>query len=83
MPLQAQQEVQCASREDMLQMLTGDFDEVRQAIGFSSSNFVMEMYSNEETGSWTMTYTLPDGNMCIIGHGLNYEELNETLEPNL
>lgn len=81
-PVSAQQ-VQCAPRDAMLQLVTGQFGEVRQAIGLSDRDFAMELYSNKETGTWTLTYTLPTLITCIIAHGTSFEETNDSREPNL
>ncbi len=36
-------------------------------------DIVIEMWANEETGTWTLTGRSVDGFMCIFGAGADYE----------
>jgi hypothetical protein len=76
---QAQQGIQCNSREAMVQLISGTYGEVRKALGLSSRNFAMGLYVNDQTGSWTLAYTQPTGVMCIVAHDTNYEEIDEPI----
>jgi hypothetical protein len=39
----------------------------------------MELYASEDTGTWSITMTLPDGMMCLMASGSNYEVVTEEL----
>ena len=39
----------------------------------------MELYAADDTGTWTITMTLPDGRMCRMASGSGYEDLREDL----
>jgi hypothetical protein len=35
----------------------------------------MELFASETSGTWTVTVTLPDGQMCLMASGSNFEAL--------
>ena len=39
------------------------------------------MFASQETGTWTITVTMPNGMMCLVASGEAYETLAEELEP--
>ncbi len=41
----------------------------------------MEIYASDETGSWTIIVTLPDGMACLVAAGQSYEALADALPP--
>lgn len=67
----------CGERDRLITRLAESFGESRQAIGLGANNSVMEVFASTETGTWTITVTMPNGLMCIIATGENYENLNE------
>ena len=75
------QTLACAARDAVVDRLAEDYGEARQAIGLASANQVMEIFASEETGSWTITVTRPDGTTCLVAAGQHYEALDETLTP--
>ncbi len=75
------QSATCAPRENIIEQLSERFGEARQSIGMASGNRVVEMYASVETGTWTLTMTLPDGRTCIIGAGQSFERLDEEATP--
>lgn len=71
----------CAPRDHVIDRLSERFGEARQSIGVTSGNRVVEMYASPETGTWTITMTLPTGITCIIGAGQAWERLDEEATP--
>lgn len=71
----------CAPRESVVDHLSGKFGESRQVIGLSGGEMVMELFASDDTGTWTITVTSPDGRMCIVAAGKSYEAVNEALRP--
>ncbi|WP_204113521.1 hypothetical protein [Shimia biformata] len=69
----------CAPRDVVLERLTGDFGETRRSVGLGNNNVVVEVFASEETGSWSITVTLPDGRTCLVAAGESYQELAEAL----
>lgn len=73
----------CAPREDMVKRLTETYGETRRGIGIARQGAVMEVYASDQSGSWTITVTLPDGITCLIASGQAYEDMAEALPPNV
>ncbi|RMD93682.1 MAG: hypothetical protein D6811_04470 [Alphaproteobacteria bacterium] len=69
----------CAERARVLEQLAGRYGETRQSMGLASNNALIEVFASEETGSWTITMTLPSGLTCLIASGQAYERLREAL----
>ena len=78
---QAQGQPQCAPRAIVLDHLAENFGESRQSIGMSEQGRVMEVFASPETGSWTVTITLPNGMTCLVAAGESFEVLAETPTP--
>ena len=78
-PAAAQQN--CAAREVVLGHLTENFGESRQSIGKAPEGRVVEVFASLETGTWTITITLPDGLTCLVASGEAFEHLAEDLQP--
>ena len=76
----AQQNRQCDDRDRIVEGLASIYGESRQMIGLVK-NGVLEVYGSLETGTWTITVTDPDGTMCLIASGQNFELTNEQLHP--
>ncbi|WP_170385807.1 hypothetical protein [Ruegeria atlantica] len=73
----------CAPREDVMKRLTETYGETRRGIGIARQGAVMEVYASDQTGSWTITVTLPDGITCLVVSGQAYEATVEALPPNI
>lgn len=65
----------CAPRKEVLERLTGGYGETRQSFGLGSEGSVMEIFASEETGTWTITVTLPNGLTCLVAAGRAFELL--------
>ena len=70
---------QCDSRETVTALLADRYDETRRALGIAGQAAVMELLAAEATGTWSITITLPDGRMCLMASGSNYEAVSEGL----
>jgi hypothetical protein len=71
----------CAERAHVVERLAGTYGESRQSIGLAANNQVMEVFANLESGSWTVTVTLPSGLTCLVASGMAFEVLEEPLTP--
>ncbi len=71
----------CAERERVVERLSDTYGESRQSIGLAANNQVMEVFANLESGSWTVTVTLPSGITCLIASGMAYEDIEDALTP--
>jgi hypothetical protein len=70
---------QCDSREAVTALLADRYNETRRSVGIAGQSAVMELFAAEDTGTWSITMTLPDGQMCLMASGSNYETLAEEL----
>lgn len=70
---------QCDSREAVTALLADRYGETRRAVGIAGQSAVMEVYASDTTGTWSITMTLPDGMMCLMASGSNYETLTGEL----
>lgn len=69
----------CAPRPVVLERLAEKFGETRQSIGLGANNAVVEVFASVDTGSWTITVTMPDGMTCLVASGQSFETLAEAL----
>ncbi len=75
----AQQSRNCAPRDTVIERLASRFGETRQSIGLGSQGAVVETFASHDTGSWTITVTMPNGITCLVASGQSFEELAEAL----
>lgn len=70
----------CGKRDTVLTRLSEKFGETRRSLGLGANNGVVEVFANDETGSWTITVTMPDGRMCLVASGQSYEDTIDSLD---
>ena len=70
---------QCGKRDMVVTQLTEKYGETRRGMGVANNNSVMEMFASDASGSWTITVTMPDGQMCLVASGQGYEAMTEEL----
>lgn len=76
------QELECAPRDEVVAGLARNFDENRRFMGLAGDNStVVEIYANDATGSWTLTTSTPDGQMCLTGSGWGFNGEAVPLPP--
>ncbi len=73
----------CAPRDEVIKRLTETYGETRQGIGIARQGAVMELFASDQSGSWTITVTLPNGMTCLVASGQAYEMTAEALPPNV
>lgn len=76
---QARAAPQCADRPQVLETLAQKYGETRRSMGMAADQTVMELFASAETGSWTLTVTLPSGMTCLVAAGQNFEAIAEEL----
>jgi len=78
----AQSARNCAPRDTVVEKLAEGYGETRQSMGLGANNSVVEVFASDETGTWTITVTTPNGVTCLVASGQSYEPLAEALpEP--
>lgn len=80
-PALAQQQQNCGARKTVVDRLTSKYGESRQSIGMAPKGRVVEVFASQETGTWTITVTSPNGVMCLVASGQSYENLDEPVKP--
>lgn len=73
----AQSRAACADRAMVVERLANGYGETRQSIGLGANNAVVEVFASAETGTWTITATMPNGQTCLIASGQAFESLAE------
>ena len=71
----------CSNRDQVVERLATKYGESRQSIGMAPKGRVVEVYASLETGTWTITVTMPNGITCLVASGQSYENLEEPVEP--
>jgi len=65
----------CGERDQIVETLTGRFGETARSWGMGPSGRIVEIYASEETGTWTITITAPNGTTCLVAAGQFWENL--------
>ena len=79
LPGMARAAPQCAPRDTVAASLATQFGEIRRSIGLAQDNTVMELYAAPDTGTWTLTVTMPNGVTCLVAAGTSFEATADTL----
>ena len=77
--VEAQNMRNCAPRDVVVDRLADGYGENRQSMGLGANNQVVEVFASDETGTWTITVTMPNGLTCLVASGQAFEELVEAL----
>jgi len=73
----------CGDRNAIVQRLENNYGEARTGAGLSDGNSSMiEIFASEETGTWTILLTRPDGQSCLVAAGDNWQGGIEALAAN-
>jgi len=74
-PSLAQAQYVCAKRDSMITQLKKKFGESERGIGVSGTEAVIEIWSSEETGTWTIVMTRPNGIACVMAAGDSWTDI--------
>ncbi len=69
----AAQTPNCAPREAVTQKLTG-VGEAQAGIGLAKQGTLIEIWTSDATGTWTVVMTFTNGMSCIMSFGENWIE---------
>lgn len=62
----------CAKRSEIVHMLENAFAEKLSALGLRSELQLMEIWSSDAKGTWTILLTKADGTSCIVASGTDW-----------
>lgn len=65
----------CAAHSDVVRKLADRFGETRTSIGLHKDDAVVEVFSSDATGTWTIVVTGADGMSCLLAAGQRWEQL--------
>ena len=66
----------CADRQTVIERLADRFGERVQSMGLGANNGIVEVFASDETGTWTITITMPDGMTCLVASGQAFETIS-------
>ena len=67
------QSASCAQRDMIVERLASKYGESRQSAGLNQNNGMVEIFASEETGTWTILVTMPNGISCLMAAGKAWE----------
>lgn len=68
----------CGNRGEIVNRLTDGYEEQQTSAGIARNGSLVEVFSST-TGSWTIIYTVPGGQTCLMAVGENWQQLKEPL----
>ncbi|MEM9852412.1 MAG: hypothetical protein AAF761_10500 [Pseudomonadota bacterium] len=71
----AQQRPNCGQRGAVVERLQSKYGETRRSVGLAANNGVVETFASDESGTWTIVITLPNGVTCLVAAGEAFEAL--------
>ena len=69
----SQERTNCAPREAALQQLAERWGETRRSIMLAQDDRLFEVFAADESGTWTILRTTPDGLSCVMASGMAYQ----------
>lgn len=72
--------MQCGEREGVVNnILEGQYGERQMFVALTTADILVEVWGNEETGTWTITSTRPDAPnlICLLAHGEDFMVIPE------
>ena len=66
------QNAQCMPRDTLIETLQSRFGETLTGGGLQSESQLLELWSSQNTGSFTMLLTQPNGISCVVATGKNW-----------
>ena len=71
----------CAPRDVITTKLTDKYSEVLTGGGMQNAKTVLEVWTSEKTGSFTVLVTYANGMSCIVSSGHNWSAVAVAMEP--
>ncbi len=79
---QAQAQMVCGKRADMVEDMRQIYGEVRRGYGVSTNEgSVFEVWASDVTGTWTILKTTPNGLTCVMAVGTGWHDDAGELTP--
>ena len=68
-PGTAAAQMACGQRDSIVSQLQERYGETRRAMGFQEGRGIVEVWASDETGTWTIVITTPQGTTCLVAAG--------------
>ncbi len=59
----------CGDRDSIVEQLETRYGETRRSLGLQRGRGVVETWANDETGTWSIVVTTPQGMTCLMAAG--------------
>jgi hypothetical protein len=76
--LPASAQMVCGTRTEIVNKLSDSYEEQQTSAGIARNGNLVEVFSSRE-GSWTIIYTIPGGQTCLMAVGENWQALKEPM----
>jgi len=70
----------CADRTLIVERLSSKYGETRQSAGLNQNNGMVEVFASDETGTWTILITMPNGKSCLMAAGKAWQGESAAVE---
>ncbi len=77
----AQMNRNCGTRDHVVTRLADKYGETRRSMGLGANNQIVEIFASDETGTWTITVTMPTGMTCLVASGQAFEAVEDDVTP--
>ncbi len=72
LPAQAQTVNNCADRAKITERLTSGYGEKFAGGGLRNADSIFEVWMSDDSGTWTILMTRPDGTACVMAAGTDW-----------
>ena len=73
-PASAEETKNCADRTTITERLTSGYGEKFAGGGLRNAESIFEVWMSDDSGTWTILMTSPDGQSCVMAAGTNWRE---------
>jgi len=73
LPAQAETK-NCADRQKITERLQSGYGEKFTGGGLRNSESIFEVWMSDDSGTWTILMTKPDGTSCVLAAGTDWRE---------
>ena len=75
------QAASCANRDMVVDRLQTQYSEQLTAGGMQTAQSIMEVWTSEDTGTFTVILTSPNGQSCVVATGTHWFTKDAIIEP--
>lgn len=68
----------CGDRADIVNRLSDGYEEQQTSAGIARNGSLVEVFSSPQ-GSWTIIFTVPGGQTCLMAVGENWQTFKEPM----